>query len=145
MGRWPTVGQAPVASTGFCITSAIRAASANTSRTFDDSLSRDCWCALEINNAENVEKLIEFSFLIVTPSPVRRCDIAINTFASVRGIPPGNLGNAALRRGVCAHLRDDRKSVVSDTSVSVRVDLGGRGSIKTKLIQNIRIDRSENK
>src|SRR3546814_8706324 len=100
MGRWPTVGQAPVASTGFCITSAIRAASANTSRTFDDSLSRDCWCALEINNAENVEKLIEFSFLIVTPSPVRRCDIAINTFASVRGIPPGNLGNAALRRGV---------------------------------------------
>src|SRR3546814_4817135 len=78
MGRWPTVGQAPVASTGFCITSAIRAASANTSRTFDDSLSRDCWCALEINNAENVEKLIEFSFLIVTPSPVRRCDIAIN-------------------------------------------------------------------
>src|SRR3546814_19435041 len=106
MGRWPTVGQAPVASTGFCITSAIRAASANTSRTFDDSLSRDCWCALEINNAENVEKLIEFSFLIVTPSPVRRCDIAINTFASVRGIPPGNLGNAALRRGVCAHLRE---------------------------------------
>src|SRR3546814_20173534 len=38
----------------------------------------------------------------------------------------------SLARGLAADLRQDRKSVVQGTSVSVRVDLGGRRIIKQK-------------
>src|SRR3546814_15380778 len=55
-----------------------------------------------------------------------------------------DLENAAAREGrsgspPCSTrlaVRSDRKSVVSGTSVSVRLDLGGRGSIKKKTKQN---------
>src|SRR3546814_20039864 len=86
------------------------------------------------------------------PEECRRADILIAAVGMATNIPPHNLSEvidatiamiddpAIDVEGLMQHIPGpdfptDRKSVVSGTSVSVRVDLGGRGIIKKKKIQ----------